>query len=42
MDRSHGGGKTSPVLVVIAWAFVGIPWLWGILRTLRNAAALFE
>jgi hypothetical protein len=32
----------SPLLVVLAWAVVGAPWLWGIVQTVKNAAKLFE
>jgi hypothetical protein len=34
--------KTSPLLIVLAWAIVGIPWLWGFSQTLQKAAALFQ
>jgi hypothetical protein len=33
--------KTSPILVVIAWAVVSIPLAWGIYNTGLNAAKLF-
>jgi hypothetical protein len=29
-------------LVVVAWLLVGVPLLWGVLTTLRKAAALFQ
>jgi hypothetical protein len=35
-------GTTSPVLVALAWAVVGAPWLWGIVETVKNAAKLFQ
>jgi len=28
--------------LVLAWGFVGIPLLWGVLQTLRNAMQLFQ
>jgi hypothetical protein len=28
--------------LALAWAFVGIPLLWGVAMTLRNAIKLFE
>jgi hypothetical protein len=28
--------------LVLAWGFVGIPLLWGVLQTLRNAMQLFH
>ena len=35
--------RTSDALkVVVAWAIVGIPLLWGVAMTLRNAIKLFE
>jgi hypothetical protein len=34
--------KTSPALILLAWAIVGIPWLWGFSQTLQKAAALFQ
>jgi hypothetical protein len=33
---------TSTVHVILAWSFVGIPLLWGVLETLRNALKLFQ
>ncbi len=29
-------------LVILAWALVGLPLLWGVLTTLRKAALLFK
>ena len=28
--------------LILAWSFVGIPLLWGVLQTLRNALKLFH
>ena len=39
MNSSNG---TSPVQLVLAWGFVGIPLLWGIYQTLLNASKLFR
>ena len=33
---------TSPALVALAWALVGIPLAYGLVETLRKAADLFE
>jgi hypothetical protein len=33
---------TRTVHLVLAWSFVGIPLLWGVLQTLRNALKLFQ
>jgi hypothetical protein len=42
----HEGRSPPPstplVLVVLAWVVVGTPLLWGILQTLKKAAALFS
>ena len=34
--------KTSPLGLLIAWAIVGIPLLWGVVETLGKAAKLFQ
>jgi hypothetical protein len=34
--------KTAPALILLAWAIVGLPWLWGFSQTLEKAAALFQ
>jgi hypothetical protein len=39
---SANQAPTSSAKVVIAWLFVGIPLLWGVLQTLSNAMALFK
>jgi len=33
---------TPPVLIALAWLFVGAPLLWGVLQTLKKAGALFQ
>ncbi|WP_192843201.1 oxalate:formate antiporter [Aureimonas sp. AU12] len=33
---------TSPLKIALAWGFVGIPLLWGVVMTLRNALQLFQ
>jgi hypothetical protein len=33
---------TSTLQLVLAWGFVGIPLLWGVLETLHNAMKLFQ
>jgi len=37
-----GSGATTPLELALAWAFVGIPLLWGIYGTLVNAMKLFQ
>lgn len=36
-DNSGNGLK-----LILAWGFVGIPLIWGVLQTLRNALKLFR
>lgn len=33
---------TSTIHLILAWSFVGIPLVWGVLETLRNALKLFQ
>ena len=35
-------GGTRTLRLIFAWSFVGIPLLWGVLQTLRNAMKLFH
>jgi MFS family permease len=39
---SGGGGTTSPAMVALAWAAVGIPLAWGVWKTLVNVAKFFS
>jgi hypothetical protein len=39
---SDNNGRTTPLELVLAWSFVGIPLLWGIYGTLVNAMKLFQ
>ncbi len=39
--RPTDGAPTPLPLVVLAWVIVGAPLLWGVLQTLKKAAALF-
>jgi hypothetical protein len=41
MASDNGGGGTTPLQLAIAWAFVGIPLMWGVYGTLSNAMKLF-
>jgi hypothetical protein len=34
--------KTAPGDILLAWAIVGVPWLWGFTQTLQNALKLFQ
>ena len=33
---------TTTFQLVLAWVFVGIPLVWGVLQTLSNAMKLFQ
>jgi hypothetical protein len=33
---------TRTLQLILAWGFVGIPLLWGVLQTLHNALKLFR
>ncbi len=41
MDHSNQGGTTT-LHLVLAWGFVGIPLVLGVLQTLVNAMKLFQ
>jgi len=41
MSNDNQNGTTTLQLVV-AWGFVGIPLIWGVLQTLSNAMKLFQ
>jgi hypothetical protein len=38
-QTQHG---TTPVQLALAWGFVGIPLIWGVIETLLNALKLFQ
>jgi hypothetical protein len=45
MSHDESSFKPSPsswILVVLAWAAVSIPLLWGIWQTVKKAAVLFR
>ena len=41
MSGQTSSGKRT-LQLILAWGFVGIPLLWGVLQTLRNALKLFH
>ena len=41
MSNSPQGGTTG-LQLALAWIFVGIPLVWGVLQTLSNAMKLFQ
>ena len=41
--RTHGaGGGGNALKLVLAWGFVGIPLVWGVIETGINALKLFQ
>jgi len=41
MSNTSSSG-TRTLQLILAWSFVGIPLVWGVLQTLRNALKLFH
>lgn len=39
---TQSSSGTRAIQLILAWSFVGIPLLWGVLQTLRNALNLFH
>ncbi len=37
---SQTSSGTRAIQLILAWSFVGIPLIWGVLQTLRNALKL--
>jgi hypothetical protein len=33
---------TTPLHLILAWGFVGVPLTWGVIETLLNALKLFQ
>jgi hypothetical protein len=42
LQPSAAAGGSSLVILVLAWAAVGLPLAWGVLQTLEKALALFK
>jgi hypothetical protein len=42
MANNNGQTGTTMLQLVLAWGFVGIPLVWGVLQTLSNALKLFQ
>ena len=34
--------RTTPLHLILAWGFVGIPLAWGVIETVLNALKLFQ
>ena len=39
---SQTGSGTTPIHLLLAWGFVGIPLAWGVIQTVLNALKLFQ
>jgi hypothetical protein len=42
MDHTHQPNTTTPLQLALAWGFVGIPLVLGVLQTLINSMQLFR
>lgn len=42
MNNAAGESSGNGLKLLLAWGFVGIPLLWGVLQTLDNALKLFK
>jgi hypothetical protein len=42
MTMANNQNGTTALQLVLAWGFVGIPLVWGVLQTLSNALKLFQ
>jgi hypothetical protein len=41
-DSENASTSENALKLVLAWSLVGIPLVWGILQTLKNALKLFQ
>jgi hypothetical protein len=42
MDHTHHPNTTTPLQLALAWGFVGIPLVLGVIQTLINSMQLFR
>ena len=42
MNNANSGSSGNGLKLILAWGFVGIPLIWGVLQTLDNALKLFQ
>ena len=42
MAENRTQGSSNVIKLVLAWGFVGIPLLWGVIQTGGNALKLFQ
>ena len=41
-DSGNEQASSNALKLVLAWSLVGIPLVWGILQTIKNALKLFQ
>ena len=41
-NNNSGNASGNTIKLVLAWGLVGIPLVWGVLQTLKNALKLFQ
>jgi hypothetical protein len=41
-DTRQSAGPGNGIKLVLAWGFVGIPLVWGVVQTLLNAVKAFQ
>ncbi len=41
-DRAGESRPTPLLYLLLAWGFVGVPLVWGVLKTVGNAMKLFQ
>ncbi|HUB15003.1 MAG TPA: hypothetical protein VMB34_23855 [Acetobacteraceae bacterium] len=42
MTQAQAQHRTTPLHLILAWGFVGIPLAWGVIQTVLNALKLFR
>lgn len=42
MNKANEPDGSMKVKLFLAWGFVGIPLVWGVLKTITNAMKLFQ
>jgi hypothetical protein len=42
MEGTRRPGKGNGIKLLLAWSFVGVPLVWGIVQTLDNAIKAFQ
>lgn len=42
MDQNQASSNSSPLTLVLFWLYVGIPLVWGVSSTMKQAMILFK